>query len=330
MNMVVSGKTFKNLLLIFCALAIFGFALLNIIARNNARTMMIFTEGGARTVKPEDLPLIKKIMVLFAGVNVPRPTGAASPSDLDRGTKNIAIQSSDGARLGAWYLDCGRSTPLAILFHGYATEKSRLIPEARIFLELGLSVMLVDFRGSGESSEAYTTIGLDEAHDVAAALRYARANLPHRTIVLYGQSMGAAAILRAIHSHGITPDAVILEAVFDSMLNTVRNRFEAMGVPSFPSAELLVYWGGRQAGYDGFKHNPADYAASVTCPALLMHGTDDPRARLGEGRRVYAAMRGVKIFKIFPSAGHEACAARFKDEWKKDVGTFLQNHIQNR
>jgi hypothetical protein len=84
--------------------------------------------------------------------------------------------------------------------------------------------------------------------------------------------MGAAAILRAVHAHAIQPDGVILEAVFDTLLNTVRHRFRAMQVPAFPSAELLVFWGGRQWGFDGFEHNPSGYAASVHCPTLLMHG----------------------------------------------------------
>jgi pimeloyl-ACP methyl ester carboxylesterase len=34
-------------------------------------------------------------------------------------------------------------------------------PEARAFLEMGLSVLLVDFRGSGESTGSHTTVGFD-------------------------------------------------------------------------------------------------------------------------------------------------------------------------
>jgi hypothetical protein len=70
---------------------------------------------------------------------------------------------------------------------------------------------------------------------------------------------------------------VILEAVFDTMLNTVRHRFHAMGIPAFPSAQLLVFWGGRQWGFDGFAHNPVQYAASLNCPSLFMHGANDPK-----------------------------------------------------
>lgn len=91
-----------------------------------------------------------------------------------------------------------------------------------------------------------------------------------------------------------------------SRVNTVRHRFRAMRVPSFPSAQLLVFWGGQQSGFNGFSHNPVDYATSVDCPALFMHGRDDPRATLDEGRRVFNAVPGPKQFKIFDRTGHES------------------------
>ena len=192
---------------------------------------------------------------------------------------------------------------------------------------MGLSVLLIDFRGSGDSSESYTTIGFDEAEDVAASVRYARANLPHGKIILYGQSMGAAAILRAVNNCGVHPDAIIAEAVFDNMLSTVRHRFGAMGVPSFPSAELLVFWGGRQAGFNGFRHNPVEYARSVDCPILFLHGDADRKAHIDEARSVFAAVPGKKQFRAFPNLGHESPAVRFPIEWKDTVRPFLKELV---
>jgi hypothetical protein len=214
-------------------------------------------------------------------------------------------------------------TRVGCLFHGYSSEKSGTLPEAKAFLALGLSVLLVDFRGSGDSSESYTTMGFEEAEDVAAAACYARAHLPQRKVVLYGQSMGAAAILRAVNSCGVQPDGIIVEAVFDKMLNTVRHRFEAMGVPSFPSAQLLLFWGGHQAGFNGFGHNPVGYATSVDCPILFLHGTADTRAHVEEARRVFAAIAAPKHLKEFRAIGHEASAVRFPSEWNETVGHFL-------
>ena len=213
---------------------------------------------------------------------------------------------------------------MVILFHGYSAEKTSLLGEARAFLDLGASVLLVDFRGSGGSSESYTTVGVHEAEDVAAAVRYARAKLSHDNVLVFGRSMGAAALLRAVHAYGIQPDGVMLEAVFDTLLNTVRHRFRALQVPAFPSAELLVFWGGRQWGFDGFEHNPSAYAASVHCPVLLMHGARDPRVRLTEARRVYEAIPGNKEFVTFAQSGHESYVSNNASQWRTAVARFIK------
>lgn len=303
-----------------------GFGTLNLLAYRHARAMLRYAPGGARTEKPEALSPLAKLRVLLAGVHLPRPEDGRPPSVLAPDAQVLAIDVPGGITLSAWYAGQGATAPLAIFFHGYSTEKTRLLFEAKEIHALGASVLLVDFRGSGGSSESYATLGLREAEDVAAAVRYARQHLPHSALVLYGQSMGSAAILRAIQAHRVRPDAVILESVFDSMLGTVRNRFDAMGVPAFPSAELLVFWGGRQFGFDGFAHNPVDYAKSLECPALFLHGADDPRATLAEGRRVFAAAPAPrKQFVVFEHVGHDSYAAQQPERWRGAVQPFLQD-----
>jgi uncharacterized protein len=310
-------------LAILASAAVAGSISLNLLTYRHAYAMMHFTAGKRRTNEPEKLTLGQKTKVLLCGVNLPRPQTSASPTNLGPATSSLRLDCTNGIKLGAWYCAGRTDKPLVILFHGYSGEKSGTLPEAKIFLEMGLSVLLVDFRGSGDSTESYTTVGFDEAEDVVAAVRYARMHLPQREVVLYGQSMGAAAILRAVSRYGVRPDAIIVEAVFDKMLNTVRHRFEAMGVPSFPSAELLVFWGGRQAGFNGFAHNPVQYSASVTYPILFLHGATDARAHIEEARRVFAAVPAPKRFKEFPAIGHEASVVRFPADWSETVGRFL-------
>ena len=316
-------KTQRRLLAVL-VIGIAGFGLLNVLAYRAAYAMMHVSTGGPRTKKPEALSLAGKLHAVVSGINIPRPVGDRSPSDLGQDCRVLSIDGGNGVTLSAWYCDRGMSTPLVVLFHGYAAEKTCLIPEAKAFLDLGASVLLVDFRGSGGSSECYTTIGVCEADDVAAVVHYAKRHLPHTAVVLFGQSMGAVAILRAVKVCGIAPDAVILEAVFDTMLHTVRHRFTLLGIPSFPGAELLVFWGGRQWGFDGFAHNPVGYAASLNCPSLFMHGANDPRATLAEGRRVFAAAHGAKEFKEFLSAGHESCLLKSPDEWRTAVARVVK------
>ena len=325
-NRCLNVKTkLKRRLIILLALLLCAFIALNAVAYRQAYAMLHFTADNVGTEKPENLALGQKIKVLFCGVKLPRPHNRLSPDKVGPGCRAIAIPGAHGITLGAWYCPGPPSNPLVILFHGYAGDKTSMVPEARAFLDMGCSVLLVDFRGSGDSSESYTTVGYYEAEDVAAAVEYARKLLPRSRTILYGGSMGAAAVLRAVASCDVQPDAVIVEAIFDKMLNTVRHRFEAMGVPSFPSAQLLVFWGGRQAGFNGFAHNPVQYAAAVRCPILFLHGSADPRAHLEEARRVFAAVAAPKQFREFPNLGHEPSVVRFPTEWKATVSQFLKD-----
>lgn len=317
-------KKVKRSIIVAAGVVVAGVAGLNVLAYNHARTMTRFTTGGVGTSSPEDLTVWKKAKVLLSGVNVPRPEGKRPASDLASDCRTVTINAPDDIALEAWYCDRGATTSLVMLFHGYSAEKSSLMEEAQAFLELGSSVLLVDFRGSGGSSESYTTVGVREAGDVAAVVRFVEKNCLHSSTILFGQSMGAVAILRAINSDHIQPDAIVLEAVFDTMLTTVRNRFHAMRVPSFPSAELLVFWGGRQWRFNGFKHNPVDYASSVNCPALFMHGRDDPRATLDEGRRVFDAVPSSKEWVQFDGVGHQSYIAANPSEWRTAVGKAIR------
>jgi hypothetical protein len=301
------------------------FAALNFIAYHQAYAMTHFVAAGPATEKPEKLSFGQKLNILFFGIDLPRPRTTLLPAKLGPACRSVIIPGTNGVRLGAWYCPVSPDKPLVILFHGYHGEKTGVLKEASVFQELGLSVLLVDFRGSGDSSESYTTVGHDEGDDVAAAVRYANANLPHSKLVLYGNSMGAASILRASHDCGVRPDAIIAEAVFDRMLTTVRHRFSLMAVPSFPGAELLVFWGGLQFGFNGFGNNPVEYAGSVHCPILFLHGSADTRAQLTEARQVYDAVPGPKWFKEFAGTGHAPTVDKHRREWKETVSQFLKD-----
>jgi alpha-beta hydrolase superfamily lysophospholipase len=314
----------KTKVYIFLIVIAVGFVMLNLLAYNHARAMLNFTRSGERTSKPEKLSFADKLGVLIKGVNLPRPVSDLPPTTLAADCQSFLITEANAIKLSAWLCDRGKTSPLVIMFHGYSTDKTALLEEAKALLELGASVLLVDFRGSGGSSEAYTTIGVHEADDVAAVFDYAKKHFAHSRTILFGQSMGAVAILRAISKNGVKPDGVIIEAVFDTMLNTVKNRFDVMGVTSFPGAQLLVFWGGVQFGFNGFKHNPVDYAKALSCPSLFLHGEDDPRAKLKEGRRVFEVAGGTKKFITFAGSGHESYLSTHREQWINAIRNFLE------
>lgn len=307
-----------------CLAILLSFAALNVVAFNHAHSMTHFSSGGIKTPNPEALSFPQKVRILFNGVNLPKPLNTSTPTSLGLPFQTCRFQNDDGTDLESWYVPNRQSKGLVLMFHGYAASKSSLLKEAQAFHEIGYSTFLVDFRGSGGSMGHETTIGVYEADDVARAVEYARSVVPDQPFVLYGQSMGSAAILRAIFAKGVRPAAVVIECPFDRLIATVGNRFSAMGLPAFPFAQLLVFWGGVQHGFNGFKHNPAEYAKGVECPVLVLHGENDTRVSRAQLESVFNNLGGEKRLKFFP-AGHEACLASDPPQWKRSVSAFLSS-----
>jgi alpha-beta hydrolase superfamily lysophospholipase len=285
---------------------------------------------GASAPNVKQMSLAGKLAALFAGISIPRPINTISPDDLSLAFSTHRFVTSDGMSLEAWLMRADRSTGsrgVVILFHGYTTSKASVLGEAKVFHDLGYDALLVDMRGAGGSSGNVSTVGYLEANDVSAAVDFAKRELAPKRTILYGQSMGAVAILRAIAKNGVRPDAMILECPFDRLLTTVSHRFTMMHVPAFGLAHLLVFWGGVQQGYWGFSHNPIDYAGSVRCPALVMSGANDPWVLPDEARDVLARMRGERRFALMPGVGHEGAFPRCREQWTGAIASFLKDFV---
>ena len=214
------------------------------------------------------------------------------------------------------------------MFHAYDSSKSSLLGAAKVLHHPGYDLLMIDFRGSGGSSGNVTSIGCLEANDVAACVQYAREHLMSspQPLVLFGQSMGAAAIVRAVGDLGVAPDAIILESPYDRLFSTVTHRFSAMHLPSFPLAHLLMFWAGVQQGYWAFDMNPADSASRVRCPALMFHGALDARVTTTEAKNVFDHLAGPKQFELFENGAHAAFLLADKQRWARCVEVFLNRY----
>jgi alpha-beta hydrolase superfamily lysophospholipase len=304
------------------------FVLLNVVAYRHAYVMTHFTAGGkqrrsaSRDSPPERLTWSQRTAVLLGGVVIGRPRADVTPAAVGLAYETRVFPGAAGD-LEGWYVPHPAPRGLVLIFHGYANCKARMLAEARAFHELGYACFLIDFPGSGGSAGDATTVGYREAGDVARTAAYAKEQWPGTSLVLFGQSMGAAAVLRAMAVRGVTADAAVLECPFDTMLRAVGARFKAMGLPPFPGALLMVFWGGWQHGYNAFAHKPVEYAKSVRCPVLLLHGREDRRVSVPQVESIYQNLPGEKEMHVFDGLGHESYAAKRPQHWKEWVGGFL-------
>ena len=220
-----AGRSNNRTILIVAAVVVVLIVLANVLAARHAKAFLTFVPAGEVGPPPEQLSTGQKIGMLFTGVAVPRPANATDPGSLGMSFTTHRIEL--GAEwLELWHISTEKpALGLAILFPGYASSKSSVLPEAAAFREMGFDILLVDFRGAGGSSGNDTTLGIREAEDVVASMKFAMERWPERRIVLFGRSMGAAGVLGAIAKHDVKPAAIVIECPFDRMLNAVRNRF---------------------------------------------------------------------------------------------------------
>ena len=284
---------------------------------------MNYTRGAKRTAAAASLSWPEKLRLLFTGVGMPRPENERTPADVGLAYSRVRLAGHGGAWLDAWLVLHEAPRGTVLLFHGYADAKDSLLTAAREFHDLGYSVLLVDFYGSGDSTASSTSIGYYEADDVAAAFAATRQLPLLRPIVLHGVSMGAAAVLRATDVHRLSPDALILEAPFDRLLTTVEHRFDELRAPAFPAARLLLFWGGVQQGFDALAFAPAENARGVTAPALVWVGDRDPYVSVHEAQNVVANLAGPKRLEIVPGLRHDSCLNARPGRWRRVVAEFL-------
>jgi pimeloyl-ACP methyl ester carboxylesterase len=311
-------KRWKWIATAFLCLAI----LVNLLAARHARAFLEYAPAGDPPLAPEQLSRGQKFGLIVNGLSVPRPENQSDPASVGMAFTSHRIVLGDDW-IEVWEIPTATAPHGSVLlFPGYSMSKAGLLEEGWVFHKLGFRVVLVDFRGAGGSSGSDTTLGIREADDVEHVVQWSRGQWPESPIVLFGRSMGAAAVLRAARGKKTLADALTLECPFDTMLGTVQNRFASLGLPSFPGAHLLVFWGGRRIGANGFAHNPVEYAREVDTPTLLFAGSRDTRATPEQVKSIFDALPCKKQFVLI-DAGHEPFRARDSMRWDQEVQQFL-------
>ena len=203
-------------------------------------------------------------------------------------TETVAFDTSDGLRLGAWFLPgVGPPPHLTILvFNGNAGNRAYRVPLAASLRGHGLHVLLTDYRGYGGNPGVPSEPGL--AADARAALGYllTRPDVDPSRLVYFGESLGSAVAIRLAVEH--KPAALILRSPFTSLADVGRRHY-----PLLPVRLLLQ---------DRFAS--IDIAHRIQSPVLVIAGSRDAVVPIELTRRLYAAILAPKTLVELPGADH--------------------------
>ena len=299
------GKFLLRLLLIL-------FVLVNIICAFHAYKFTHFYDATDKA--PQN-----KTAAIFLGINAFKDQNdAADTTDV-----KVILTTSDSLKLEGWYTKVNNAKGTVCLFHGHGGKKSSTNAEALVFRKLGYNTFQLDFRAHGSSEGNTCTIGYYESEDVALAYDFIK-DKGEKNIVLWGISMGAAAVTKSISDYQLKPSKIILEMPFGSILQAAEGRIKLMGLPSEPLARLITFWGGVEHGFWAFNMKPVEFAKKISCPVLLQWGANDPRVSKKEIDDIYANISTTKKLVVYDSAGHESLCKKEKEKWTKEASDFLK------
>lgn len=250
-----------------------------------------------------------------------RTTGQ-TPADLGLAYQTISFVTADGLTLRGWYVP-GQNDATVILCHGFARDRSELLPEASWLAERGYGVLLFDLRAQGASDGAHIGLGYLEAQDVRAAVDLVLGWSQGERIGVIGYSMGAAAAIRAAAAD-TRIQAVIAVSPFGAPRDLLNQRLAA--VPLL--APLTVWWGERMTGLRPEDLRPTDdVAALAPRPILIMQAEADDVIPRDSGQRLYQAAGEPKTLWSVPGVAHVDFRQAVPEAYQQRIVSFFDRHL---
>ena len=202
---------------------------------------------------------------------------------LPESAEEVEFDSTDGVKLSGLWVPAREPWAVILYCHGNAGNLSHRIPVAERWSDLGISVLLFDYRGYGRSEGRPSESGL--LRDARAALAEAR-RLGGEEPVVFGRSLGTVPAVR------LAVEESVRGLVLDSPLASAADM----------AGELLPIPGLRYLIAAEFDH--LAWISQVRYPLLVLHGEHDEMIPISQGRAVYAAAPEPKRFVVLRGSGH--------------------------
>lgn len=245
--------------------------------------------------------------------------------------RDCFIKSRDGLRLHASFLPAKEAKRFVLLSHGYrGSGFGDFAYMARFLHENHCHLLFIDQRGCGESEGKYITFGAHEQYDVQRWVYYLSAHNPKGLpIYLYGESMGAAAVLMA-QAHPLPKEVrgIIADCGFRSM----RTQLEYMATTWFHLHAMAPVFAVLDVFcriFAGFRMRDADTTKAMQVnerPVLFFHGQQDTFVHEQHSHYNYALCKGPKELVIVPGAKHLCSPYHDPKRYRKKIMTFFERY----
>ncbi|MDX2216635.1 MAG: alpha/beta hydrolase [Oculatellaceae cyanobacterium bins.114] len=280
------------------------------------------------------LSLLGLVLVTYGGVCLylyfwqtrliffPSPTIETTPKEFGLEYEDVWLPVKGGdslngetpAQLHGWWIPAQSTSRGVVLYlHGNGANIGANVAQAERFHRLGLSVLLIDYRGYGKSTGGFPS----EAkvyEDATVAWNYLtqKRNISPQRILLYGHSLGGAIATQLAVQQ---PDAagLIVQCSFTS-IREMTNRIRSYRL--LPIDLVLTQ------RFESIRKVP-----HLKMPVLFIHGMADTEIPFDMSQTLYEAAPEPKRLWLVPDAGHNTVGDVAGAEYLRVVGQFVRETV---
>jgi hypothetical protein len=229
-----------------------------------------------------------------------------TPAALSILFEDVQLVAVDGVKITGWYMKAPNPRGSVLYLHGNAGNRRDWAQVAPPFIEQGYNLLILDYRGYGDSDGRPGEKGLYRDGDAAWAWLHERTGRDGLPAYILGKSLGSgvATYLAATYS----PSGLILDSAFTSMSQLIA--YHARWLPRFLVPDL----------YPSLAR-----VERITCPTLVLHGDQDDLVPLSHGLSLYDKLQAPKALGVIPGAGHNDIDAY--DSYTRWIMGFLNRSL---
>ena len=240
--------------------------------------------------------------------DMPTRTLEATPEVVGLDFESVALDTIDGESLHAWFIPHSGARGTLLFAHGNAGNISHRLDSIRFFHELGLNVLIFDYRGYGQSSGKPGEDGTYRDAEAAWAYLTGTRRIAPGKIILFGRSLGAAVI--ADLATRVEPAAVILESAFFSVPDMAATIY-----PWLPVRWLASY-----------RYDNGEKVSRIKRPLLVIHSRRDEIIPFEQGERLFQAANEPKQFLELRGRHNDGFYVS-REAYTRSMGEFLEKYL---
>jgi len=252
----------------------------------------------------------QRVLALRPTAGRPADFAGLGPNDI-RFSMPVASNPGRDTQVALWWLPHrDPAVPTLLYLHGTFRNLYKNLPKIEALRDAGFSIVAVDYRGWGDSSQIIPSEATIATDARVAWTVVARLQPDPGKRVIYGHSLGGAvAVDLASRLHyGVDYAALVLESTFTSLPDV---------------AAAAGFWGRIGAALTTLEFDSRAKIARVDAPLLMMHGTADRTVPIELGRRLRdAAPPGVRWIEV-PGGSHSMLHSEDPDLYRQAIPDLL-------